>query len=404
MSEDAAGTDAALVRVVRDEAARIVSALIRSFGSIDVAEEAVAGAIEDALVRWRVEGIPPNPGGWLMTAARRDAIDRVRRAKVYRDKLALAAARRPVDESAPEIDDRLPLLFGCCHPAISPEAQLALTLRAVCALTTAQIAAATQEPVPTVGQRITRAKRKIAASGIPLRVPEGAERAPRLDTVLAVVAVMYQAAHLRPDADATTDRDLADDALWLAAVVAAELPQEAEAHGLRALLLFHAARDAARSRGGELVPLPSQDRSLWDRSLIDAGQASLARAAALRRPGRWQLQAAIAACHSDAADAADTDWPQVLALYELLLGHDSSPFVRLNRAVALAEVDGPEAALAEVDALSERFEDYHLWHAVRADLLRRLGLPDAAREADRRALALAANDAERRLLMARLRH
>lgn len=394
-------SDAVLAETVRAESGRIVSALARSFGSIEVAEDAVAEAIEEALRAWRKAGVPPNAGAWITTAARRNALDRMRQAKRHREKLSLLV---PAPDAAPSggADERLPLLFGCCHPALSPEAQLALTLRAVLGVTTDQIARATLEPSATVGQRISRAKRKMAASGIPLRIPEGTERAPRLDLVLTVISVMYDTAHHRPGADAQTDRDLADDALWLASVVASELPDEAEAQGLHALLLFHRARDDARSLGGEIVPLLQQERRLWDRTSIRAGHIALERAAALRRPGRWQLQAAIAACHSDAASAVETDWPQVLALYDLLLRYDPSPIVRLNRAVALAEVAGSEPALIEVDALAERFTGYHLWYAVRADLLRRLGRADAARDADRRAHALAENEAERRLLAARL--
>ncbi|WP_223172490.1 RNA polymerase sigma factor [Microbacterium sp. NIBRBAC000506063] len=312
-NDRAGASDAVLAETVRAEAGRIVGALARFFGSIDVAEEAVAEAVEEALGAWRRAGVPPGAAAWLTIAARRNALDRMRRAKLHRDRLPLLA---PMPDAVPpagqggEADDRLPLLFGCCHPALSPEAKLALTLRAVLGVTTAQIAQATQEPAATVGQRISRAKRKMAASGIRLRIPEGAERASRLDLVLTVISVMYDTAHHRPGADARADRDLAEDALWLASVVAEELPGEAEAHGLRALLLFHRARDRARSQGGEFVPLPQQDRRLWDRSLIAAAHSSLERAAALRRPGRWQLQAAIAACHSDAAEAADTDWPR----------------------------------------------------------------------------------------------
>ena len=397
-----AASDAALAATVRAEAGRIVAALARSFGSVDVAEEAVAEAVEEALGAWRNAGVPPNAGAWLMTAARRNALDRMRRERRHRERLPLLAAMPSATPAGTDADERLPLLFGCCHPALSPEAQLALTLRAVLGVTTAQIARATLEPVSTVGQRISRAKRKMAATGIRLCIPEGAERTLRLDLVLTVISVMYDSAHHRPGADAHPDRDLAEDALWLAAVVASEMPGDAEAHGMLALLRLHRARSRARTLGGELVPLPQQDRRLWDAALLAAGHGSLERAASLRRPGRWQLHAAIAACHADAASAADTDWPQVLALYDLLLRYDPSPIVRLNRAVALAEAAGAEAALREVDVLAGRLGEYHLWHAVRADLLRRLGRADAAREADRRALALAENEAERRLLASRL--
>lgn len=298
----------------------------------------------------------------------------------------------------------MPLLFGCCHPALAPEAQLALTLRAVLGVTTAQIARATLEPESTVGQRISRAKRKMAAVGIPLGIPEGAERVDRLDIVLTVVSVLYDAAHLRAGADAVADRDLADDALWLARVVAEALPREAEAAGLHALLLLHRAREPARSRGGDLVLLDAQDRSLWDAALIARGRAELNRAAALRSPGRWQLHAAIAACHVDAPTIADTDWVQMLVLYDMLRGYDGSPIVALNRAVVLSRVAGAQAALADVDALAGPLSRYHLWHAVRARLLRDLGREAEADEADRRAAELTSNVAEQRLLAARRTH
>lgn len=400
----AAASDRLLARVIREESARIVAALTGWLGSLDLAEESVAEAIEEAVRQWRTRGVPPNPGGWLTQAARHNALDRLRREKRYREKLALLADPA---EAAPltgtgEPDERLPLLFGCCHPAVSPDAQLALTLRAICGLTTAQIARATLAPESTVAQRIVRAKRKIGAAGIPLRIPEGSERAARLDIVLTVVSVMYSEAHLVAGGNAAADRDLADDALWLARVVAHELPREAEAQGLLALLLFHRAREGARAVDGELVLLADQDRARWDRRLIAEAQAVLEKAAMLRRPGRWQLHAAIAACHSDTRDGGDADWLQVLTLYDMLLAYDRSPIVRLNRTVALAEVDGPQAALDEVDALRRALTGYHLWHAVRARMLRHLGRRDEAMAEDLRALELTANDAERRLLEARV--
>lgn len=400
----AAASDHHLARVIREESARIVAALTGWLGSLDLAEESVAEAIEEAVGQWRTRGVPPNPGGWLTTAARNNALDRLRREKRYREKLALLADPAVV---APltgigEPDERLPLLFGCCHPAVSPDAQLALTLRAICGLTTAQIARATLASESTVAQRIVRAKRKIGAAGIPLRIPEGPERAERLDIVLTVVSVMYSEAHLVAGGDASADRDLADDALWLARVVAHELPREAEAQGLLALLLFHRAREGARAVDGELVLLADQDRARWDRRLIAEAQAVLEKAAMLGRPGRWQLHAAIAACHSDSINGGDTDWFQVLTLYDMLLAYDRSPVVLLNRAVALAEVDGSQAALDEVDALRRDLTGFHLWHAVRARMLRNLGRRDEANAEDLRALEFTANDAERRLLEARV--
>ncbi|WP_309102116.1 DUF6596 domain-containing protein [Microbacterium sp.] len=397
-----AASDAALGRVVRHEAAYIVAALSRMFRSIDIAEEAVAAAVEEALREWRVRGVPPNPGGWLTAAARHNALDRIRRERRYAQKLQSLEQGRPAASAPVEVDERLPLLFGCCHPALAPEAQLALTLRAVVGLTTEQIARATLEPATTVAQRIVRAKRKITASGIPLRVPEGDDRAARLDLVLTVISVMYDTAHLRRGGDAAADRDVADDAIWLAQVVAAALPQEAEAHGLLALVLFHRSRERARAVDGRLVPLPRQDRSRWDSALIAQAQSALRRAADLRRPGRWQYNAAIAACHSDARQAGDTDWPQILVLYDLLLTCDRSPIVRLNRVVALAEVAGPDVALAELDALAARLVRSHLWHAVRGEMLRRTGRAAEARAAEQTARGLAVNEAERRLLAERL--
>lgn len=394
-----AASDRLLSAVVREESARITATLTVSFGSFDVAEEAVAEAVEEALREWRARGIPPKPGAWLLQAARHNALDRVRRERVLRDKVVLlgpssAATGTPVDE-------RLALLFGCCHPALAPDSQLALTLRTVCGLTTAQIARATFSAEPATGQRISRAKRKIADSGIPLRVPEGPDAAARLDLVLTIVSVMYSEAHFVAGADAAADRDLADDALWLARVIAEALPRSAEAQGLLALLQFHRARESARSVDGELVLLADQDRARWDSGLLAGARETLGRAARLRRPGRWQLHAAIAACHADAADAASTDWLQVLMLYDMLLAYDRSPVVRLNRAVALARVEGAAAALAEVDALEDPLARSHLWHAVRASLLRDLGRGDEALAADLRAFELTANEAERRLLAAR---
>lgn len=398
----AAASDRELARLVREETARIVGVLTAATGSLDIAEEATAEAIEEALRDWRRRGVPPRPGGWLLQAARHNALDRLRRDKTYRAKLE-HLAEMPPPPAAPEADERLPLLFGCCHPALAPEAQLALTLRAVLGVTTAQIARATVEPEATVGQRISRAKRRMAAIAIPLRIPGAAERTDRLDLVLTVVSVLYDTAHLAAGADAVADRDLADDALWLARVIAEELPGEAEAAGLHALLLFHRAREGARSAGGELVLLDRQDRARWDPGLIARGRAELDRAAALRAPGRWQLHAAIAACHIDAPSLERTDWLQMLVLYDMLRGYDPSPIVALNRAVVLARVAGPRPALAEVDALGARLSGYRLWHAVRARLLRDLGRTDEADAADRRALELADNRAERRLLAERIR-
>ncbi|WP_337003553.1 MULTISPECIES: RNA polymerase sigma factor [unclassified Microbacterium] len=394
-----AASDRALSRVVRAESARITAALTSSLGNFDLAEEAVADAVAEALVQWRRTGIPANPAGWLTVAARHNALDRLRRDKRYRQKLEILATTVPAEES--ERDERLPLLFGCCHPALTASAQLALTLRAVCGLTTEQIAKATVSTPTAVGQRIVRAKRKIGAAGIPLRVPLGAERAPRLDLVLTVISVMYNEAHLVPGGDAGADRDVAEDALWLAEVVAQALPGEPEAWGLVALLKFHRSRESARSVDGDIVLLADQDRSRWDAALQAEAHRALAVAAALRRPGRWQLHAAIAACHADARRYAETDWPQILVLYDMLLGYDSSAMIRLNRAVAIGETGDVVGALAVVDGLRDELQRFHLWHAVRADLLGRLGREAEAALALREAHELTANEAERRLLRSR---
>ncbi|MFK3679479.1 RNA polymerase sigma factor [Microbacterium sp. NPDC090218] len=394
-----AASDRALDRVIRAESARIVASLTASLGNLDLAEEAVAEAVVEALVEWRAKGVPPNPAGWLTIAARHNALDRLRRDKRYRQKLEILAADPSPSDG--EIDERLPLLFGCCHPALTESAQLALTLRAVCGLTTEQIARATVSTPTAVGQRIVRAKRKIGAAGIPLRVPVGAERSPRLDLVLTVISVMYNEAHLLAGGGAEADRDVAEDALWLADVVARALPDEPEALGLVALLKFHRSREGARSLGRDLVLLADQDRSRWDEKLQDEARRALERAASLRRPGRWQLQAAIAACHADASHFAETDWPQIVVLYDMLREYDPSPVVRLNRAVALGEIGEAETALVEVEALREELERFHLWHAVRADLLRRLGRDEEAVTSLHEAHELTKNDAERRLLRAR---
>ena len=394
-----AASDRALSRIVRAEAARITAALTSSLGNFDLAEESVADAVAEALVQWRRTGVPPNPGGWLTIAARHNALDRLRREKRYRQKLEILATRVPTADG--ELDERLPLLFGCCHPALTESAQLALTLRAVCGLTTEQIAKATMSAPTAVGQRIVRAKRKIGMAGIPMRVPVGAERAPRLDLVLTVISVMYSEAHLVPGGDAGADRDVAEDALWLAGVVVQALPAEPEALGLVALLKFHRSREPARAVAGDIVLLADQDRSRWDATLQAEAHRALTAAAALRRPGRWQLHAAIAACHSDARRAADTDWPQILVLYDMLLGYDTSPVIRLNRAVAVGETGDTVGALADVEELRDELHRFHLWHAVRADLLARLGREGEAALALREAHALTTNEAERRLLRSR---
>lgn len=394
-------SDGLLAQTLREESGPLVARLARRFGDFDVAEEAVQTAVVEALTTWRRDGPPDNPAAWLQVAARRNALDAVRR----RSRQQALAARAPAPaEPGDGTDDRLALLFGCCHPALAPEARLALTLRAVVGLTTPQIARAFLVPEATLAQRIVRAKRKIVTAGISLAVPTGPELPARLADVLAVVYVMFNEGFVSSTGP-TQDRDLAADAVWLAGTVATGLPREAEAWGLAALLTIQHARAAARfDASGGLVLLRDQDRSRWDTRALEMGELLLERAASLRSPGRYQLQAAIAACHASAPTWAETDWLQIMTLYDVLARHDPSPVVRLNRAVALAHL-GPDLArraLADVDALVDPLASYHLFHATRAELLRMLGRPDEAAEADRRALALTTNAAEQRLLTTRL--
>jgi RNA polymerase sigma factor (sigma-70 family) len=392
---------------VREETVSLVATLQRTIGDFDVAEEAVQEAVIEALRAWRLSGVPDRPGAWLQTAARRNALDRLRREGRYRDKLSLLAQQSSAGgrQSGPaaDHDDRLRLLFGCCHPALAVEARLALTLRAVVGLSTAQIARAFLTSEATMAQRIVRAKRKIVQAGIPLRIPDDAEMPQRLDDVLTVAYLTYNEAHLTTSGEAAHQRDLADDAIWLASMVALSLPRQPEALGLLALLtLQHARRPARFDESGQIVVLRDQDRRRWDVAAIDEGVRLLARAGALQRPGRFQLQAAIAACHCEAASWPETDWLQILTLYDRLVVLDPSPVVRLNRAIALAHVQGPKAALDEVDGLVERLRGYHLLYATRAELLRSLGRWDQAAAADAQALRLTHNVAEQRLLRRRL--
>jgi len=389
--------DAAVAAVFREEAGQLTGTLVRLLGDFAVAEEVVQDTLLLALERWRRDGIPDRPGAWL--AARRRAIDLLRRDARYRQKLALLEAEPPPAEP----DDRLRLIFTCCHPSLGPEAQVALTLRAVCGFTTAEIASAFLASEAAVAQRISRARRKIVQAGVPYRVPDAGEMGARLGEVLAVLYLMFNEGYLASGAGAPARRDVAEDATWLAALLSRLLPAEPEALGLLALMRLHLARAAARfDAAGELVLLADQDRSLWDREAIAAAVALIERAAALRRPGPYQLQAAIAACHAEAPSWAETDWTQILVLYDLLLRMAPTPVVRLNRAVALRAVAGPEAALAEVDALAGELDGYHLFHATRAELLFELGRREQSRAAEVRALGLTANRAERRLLERRL--
>ena len=357
-------------------------------------------ALVAALEHWPRDGIPKNPGAWLMTTARHKGIDRLRREARYRDKLALLQ-EEPMQRSPAGGDDRLELIFACCHPALPRESQVALTLRSVLGMTTAQIARAFVTPEATIAQRLVRAKRKIADSGIPMRVPDQSELPDRLAEILAVLYLLFNEGYV---ASASAERrDLAEDARWLAELLVRLMPDEPEAIGLQALMVLHLARAAARfTTEGRLVLLQDQDRGLWDRPAIARGVGLLERAGRMRRSGPYQVQAAIAACHAEATAWAATDWTQILMLYEGLVRMTGSAVVRLNRAIALSHVAGPARALEDIDALSVELGRYHLFHATRAALLRDLGRPDEAREADRRALGLTENPAERTLLMERI--
>ncbi|MGI1846200.1 RNA polymerase sigma factor [Rhodococcus sp. SJ] len=399
-------TDAEIARVFRSEHGRAVAVLVRVFGDIDLAEESVQDAFTVAVARWPADGLPPSPAGWIVTTARRRAIDRIRREKARAGKHAEAARLHAAvtsdiggeDDAVP--DDRLRLIFTCCHPALAPAARVALTLRLLGGLSTADIARAFLVPEKTMAQRLVRAKGKIRDARIPYRVPGPAELPGRLASVLAVVYLVFTEGHTAAGGDRLVRDDLCAEAVRLARLLAELLPDEPEVLGLLALLVLTVARRPARTNAhGDLIPLAAQDRTLWDRDLISEGQALVRRCLQLRRPGPYQIQAAIAAVHSDAATVGATDWRQVVALYDQLLVVAPTPVAALHRAVAVAEVDGPGAGLDLVDNLD--LDRYHLWHAVRADLLRRLGrLPEAAAAYDA-ALARATNAAERGFLQRR---
>jgi RNA polymerase sigma factor (sigma-70 family) len=386
-----------LARVVREHAGRLAVSLMRVTGDFGTAEDLVQDAIVTALRRWPTEGIPERPDAWLFTVARNRGLDVLRREATYRAKLA--QLQWPV-QSDP--DERLRLVFTCCHPALSRPAQIALTLRVVCGLTTAQIARAFLVPETTVAQRITRAKRKIADAGIPYRIPDPDELNDRLGEVLAVIYLLLNEGYLST-ADQAQSRDLVDDAEWLATLLQQLMPNEPEVTGLLALIKLHQARaDARFDQDGDLVLLQYQDRSRWDHDAITEATQLVAQAARQRRPGPYQLQAAIVACHAEAQTWADTDWEQIVVLYDMLLHLAPSPITRLHRAIALRYTAGPGAALDELDTLTDPLDGYHLYHATRAELLRALGHPDQARTADQRALELTTNPAEQALLRQRI--
>jgi len=402
LSETRAPIDEAAAAVFREEAGRLTAAMVRILGNFDIAEEVVQDSLVAALEKWPEQGVPDNPGAWLMTTARRRAIDVLRRDRRYAEKLALLE-RSTLPGDGSEADDRLRLIFTCCHPALPQDAQVALTLRAVAGFTTAEIAAAFLVAEPAMAQRIVRAKRKIVAAHIPYRVPEPSDLPARVDAVLSVLYLMFNEGYLSRGSSAAMRRDLAEDALWLANLLDRLLPNQAEVIGLRALMRLHIARSPARfDAAGDMVLLSDQDRSLWDAAALADGVAMLHRAAELNAPGPYQLQAAIAAVHAEAASWGQTDWPQIVALYDVLLRMVDTPVVRLNRAVAVSHVRGPEVALGEVNDLAMALGGYHLFHATRAELLDELGETALAREARLRALDLCQNPAERALLLRKL--
>ena len=408
---------AAVERVFREEQGRAVATLIRFLGDFDRAEEALADAMLVALERWPRDGVPDNPGAWIVTAARNKAIDRARRAQLLRTKDPLL--RRQAEDDAEAVgglsgllgreespfDDRLRLIFTCCHPALAPEARVALTLRTLGGLTTPEIARAFLLPEVTLAQRLVRAKKKIRAAGIPYRVPPAHELPERLGSVLAVLYLVFNEGYAATSDEALVRRELCDEAIRLARLLAALMPDEPEAHGLLALMLLHDARRESRvGADGELVLLEDQDRSTWDRARIVEGEAILDRAVRMGRPGPYQLQAAIASVHAVATSTETTDWEEIAALYEALWRLSPTPVVGLNRAVAVAMRDGPEAGLAWLAALDPdgALDGYHLYHAARADLLRRMDRRQEAATAYEAALAAVTNPVERRFLERRL--
>jgi len=390
----------AITQAHHEEWARVVAALTRRFGDLDIAEEATAEAFATAVERWTADGVPPNPGAWLTTTATRKAIDRIRREN-KRDGLQRKAQvlydDRPPEPIGAIEDDRLRLIFTCCHPALAMESRVALTLRMVGGLAVPEIARAFLVHETAMGQRITRAKAKIKAARIPYRVPSAEDLPARVSGVLAVLFLVFNEGYLASGPDTEPIRqDLTAEAIRLTRLIRALMPQDGEVAGLLALMLLTEARRTARvSASGELVTLDEQDRGAWDAALVAAGHRLVReRLAAGVAPGRYQILAAINAVHTSARDVGDTDWSQVVALYDHLVRLDPSPIVALNRAVAVAELDDPEAALADVDRLEDRLAGYHAYHATRADLLRRLGRSQESRAAYDNAIELAGNTAE----------
>jgi RNA polymerase sigma-70 factor (ECF subfamily) len=403
-----------LEQAYRTEATRLRATLARRLGDVGLAEEAVQDAFVEAIEHWSTAGVPANPGGWLTTTAWHKALDRQRRARVGREKLALLAitqdragsgpaAARPADSADTADDDLLSLVFACCHPALPADSQVALTLRSVCGLTTAEIAAAFLVSEQAMGQRLSRARRALRDAGAPVRIPDPDELGGRLAAVLAVVYLVFNEGYLASAGRAPARRDLAARAVSLARLLHRLMPREPEVLGLLALLLLHESRAATRFDGwGRLVRLADQDRTRWDRDLAAEATSLLDRALALQQPGPYQVQAAIAALHAAAPDYEQTDWRQIRLLYDRLGVLMPSPVVRLNRAVATRFAVGPAQALGEVEPLAGELANYRLFHVVRAEFLTALGRTADARAANERALALAANPAERELIARRL--
>jgi RNA polymerase sigma-70 factor (ECF subfamily) len=389
----------AITRAHHEEWARVIATLTRRFGDLDIAEEAAAEAFATAVARWPADGVPPNPGAWLTTTANHKAIDRLRRESKRDDKQKEAQMLYddPPEPLGAIDDERLRLIFTCCHPALAMETRVALTLRMVGGLTVPEIARAFLVQESAMGQRITRAKAKIKAARIPYRVPSAEDLPARVSGVLAVLYLVFNEGYLAtgPDTDPVR-HELTAEAIRLTRLIRALLPEDGEVAGLLALMLLTEARRTARvSASGELVSLDEQDRGAWDAALIAEGHRLVReRLAARVAPGRYQILAAINAVHTSARDVHDTDWSQIVALYDQLVRLDPSPIVALNRAIALAELDGPEVALAAVDRLEEKLAGYHAYHATRADLLRRLGRSQESRVAYDQAIELAGNTAE----------